>query len=380
MKNQKICIIGDGLSGLTTALALKKLGIEIDLFYKKNIKSSNIDTRVTAISEKNFQFLSTIIKIKNSDLFWPSKKINLFYENKNKYFNFLNFEENKRNMMYIFQNNNLKNVLIKEIKKVKNIKLINKSVEDIGHNKTYIKLKNKKIYYDFIILCLGRKSYLYNNIITDRSIKKDYKETSITCVVRHNLKINGTSQFFLKEGPLAILPFKKFYFSIVWSLDRDFYLKNINNIRSLLVEKLKFIFKKKLKIKISKINQFPIHLNLSNQYYKKNTLILGEGIHSIHPLAGQGFNLILRDIKKIKNLIKKNMQLGLALKGSNILKEFYNSRNPENTLLALGVDLTNAFFKKNKYLEPTKFFLLKNIENFGSIKKISKYVSNKGFF
>ena len=380
MKNQKICIIGDGLSGLTTALALKKLGIEIDLFYKKNIKSSNIDTRVTAISEKNFQFLSTIIKIKNSDLFWPSKKINLFYENKNKYFNFLNFEENKGNMMYIFQNNNLKNVLIKKIKKVKNIKLINKSVEDIGHNKTYIKLKNKKIYYDLIILCLGRKSYLYNSIITDRSIKKDYKETSITCVVKHNLKINGTSQFFLKEGPLAILPFKKLYFSIVWSLDRDFYLKNINNIRSLLVEKLKFIFKEKLKIKISKINQFPIHLNLSNQYYKKNTLILGEGIHSIHPLAGQGFNLILRDIKKIKNLIKKNMQLGLALKGSNILKEFYNSRNPENTLLALGVDLTNAFFKKNKYLEPTKFFLLKNIENFGSIKKISKYVSNKGFF
>ena len=380
MKNQKICIIGDGLSGLTTALALKKLGIEIDLFYKKNIKSSNIDTRVTAISEKNFQFLSTIIKIKNSDLFWPSKKINLFYENKNKYFNFLNFEENKGNMMYIFQNNNLKNVLIKKIKKVKNIKLINKSVEDIGHNKTYIKLKNKKIYYDLIILCLGRKSYLYNSIITDRSIKKDYKETSITCVVKHNLKINGTSQFFLKEGPLAILPFKKLYFSIVWSLDRDFYLKNINNIRSLLVEKLKFIFKEKLKIKISKINQFPIHLNLSNQYYKKNTLILGEGIHSIHPLAGQGFNLILRDIKKIKNLIKKNMQLGLALKDSNILKEFYNSRNPENTLLALGVDLTNAFFKKNKYLEPTKFFLLKNIENFGSIKKISKYVSNKGFF
>ena len=35
MKYQKICIIGDGLSGLVTALALKQLDLNIDLFYKK---------------------------------------------------------------------------------------------------------------------------------------------------------------------------------------------------------------------------------------------------------------------------------------------------------------------------------------------------------
>ena len=81
MKSQKICIIGDGLAGLTTALSLAKLNIEIDLFYTKKKLSYEKDTRTTAISKSNFNFIKKIISLKNNNLFWPSKNINLFYEN-----------------------------------------------------------------------------------------------------------------------------------------------------------------------------------------------------------------------------------------------------------------------------------------------------------
>ena len=64
MKKQKICIIGDGLTGLTTALSLKNLNINVDLFYKNNNKKAKIDKRTTAISESNFHFLSNQLKIK----------------------------------------------------------------------------------------------------------------------------------------------------------------------------------------------------------------------------------------------------------------------------------------------------------------------------
>ena len=56
MKNQKICIIGDGLAGLTTALVLKNLDLDIDLFYKKKFKVKK-DNRTTAISPSNYKFL-----------------------------------------------------------------------------------------------------------------------------------------------------------------------------------------------------------------------------------------------------------------------------------------------------------------------------------
>ena len=47
-------------------------------------------------------------------------------------------------------------------------------------------------------------------------------------------------------------------------------------------------------ITISNIQSYPISLRLRKQYYQKNILILGEGLHTIHPIAGQGFNLCFR--------------------------------------------------------------------------------------
>ena len=93
-------------------------------------------------------------------LFWPSKKINLFYETNDEKINFLNFNEEKKNLMYVFENNKIKKVLLKEIKKQK-IKIIQKNITKLSD------LNN----YDLKILCLGRKSKIYQNIINSRSIE-----------------------------------------------------------------------------------------------------------------------------------------------------------------------------------------------------------------
>ena len=98
MKNQKICIIGDGLAGLSTTLTLKNLNIEIDVYYKKNHKFIT-DSRTTAISESNFQFLNKQERLTKS-LFWPCKKINLYYENKNNQNNFLNYSNDDKNFVH----------------------------------------------------------------------------------------------------------------------------------------------------------------------------------------------------------------------------------------------------------------------------------------
>ena len=58
--------------------------------------------------------------------------------------------------------------------------------------------------------------------------------------------------------------------------------------------------KNKQDITISNIQSYPISLSLRRQYHQKNILILGEGLHTIHPVAGQGFNLVLKGYKKIK--------------------------------------------------------------------------------
>ena len=146
----------------------------------------------------------------------------------------------------------------------------------------------------------------------------------------------------------------------------------------MLLKKLINILRSQSKFRILKIQSFPLYLNLETKYFNKNVLILGQGIHSIHPIAGQGFNLILRDIKKLSELIDKKTRLGIAIKNSFLLKEFYDLRNPENTIIGLGNDLTNSFFKRNKILDPLKYLLLENIKNNQNLKKVSRIIADKG--
>ena len=366
MIKQRICIVGDGLSGLMTALVLANVtGVEVNLIAKKSKK--NADKRTTAISDTNFKFINQNITTLGKKLFWPSKKIELFYETSKEKINFLNLNEANSNLMYVFENDKVKSLLLKEISKSK-IKLIRKDVKNLDE------LKN----FDLIILCIGGQSKIYDKIIKIRSIKKNYNEIAITGYVRHNFKNLNTSQFFLKEGPLAILPFSKNYFSFVWSVKKSFFENNSKKIINLVKEKIIELLRCTQDITLSNIQSYPISLILRRQYHQKNKLILGEGLHTIHPIAGQGFNLVLRDIKKLKEIIKYYAGLGISIKNSYALNDFYNSRKPENTIMSLGVDATHSFFKQNKYLDSFKEIIIKNIKNNETLKKFSKIISNRG--
>ena len=142
--------------------------------------------------------------------------------------------------------------------------------------------------------------------------------------------------------------------------------------------KLKTLLNNTIIKNISEIQSFPISLNLKTRYSNKNTIILGDGLHTVHPMAGQGFNLVLRDIKKLSELIAKTLKLGLLLKNSLLFKDFYQSRKPENIILGLGINLTNTFFKDNKYFFPIKKIILNNVKKFNFIKKMSQKISDKG--
>ena len=362
MKKQRICIVGDGLAGLRSALALNNLpSLEVHLIVKKNKLKK--DKRTTAISASNYEFFQEVLSKLDKKLFWPSKKINLFYESNDQKINFLNFSEDKNNLMYIFENDKIKEVLNKEIKK-KKIKIIKKSINKLSDLDGY----------DLKVLCLGRNSKIYQNVIKSRSIEKDYREMALTGYVKHNLKDISTSQFFLKEGPFAILPFSKNNFSFVWSVKKEFKTKNISATIKL---KICEILRVK-NINVTNIQSYPLTLNLKRTYYKNDILILGEGLHTIHPVAGQGFNLVMRDVKKLKEVLKYYSGLGISIKSSPALEDFSNQRKSENIITAVGIDLTHSFFKKNKLLDPFKYVILKNISKNNTLKKISKFISNQG--
>jgi len=78
-------------------------------------------------------------------------------------------------------------------------------------------------------------------------------------------------------------------------------------------------------------------LNLRS-YYHKNILAFGDLLHKIHPLAGQGFNMTIRDIEVLLEIIKKKVNLGLSL-DSSVNVEFQNKIKHKNFIFSNGIDL-----------------------------------------
>ena len=376
MIKQKICIIGNGLTGLTAALILGKLNLDVHLIAAPD-KKRRRDIRTTAISESNYKGLIDFIGKKNSKIFFESKEIDLYKEHSKEIKHFMNLSNKHKNLMFLFQNEILKKLIQRKINTYKNLKIFNKKVSEIDVEKNKVFFANKNFSYDAIFVCTGSKSEIIQNIFKDRFIERKTDEIAFTSIVNHSSNIINAKQFFLKEGPMAILPLNKNKFSFVWSVGSKFKSKNAAPI---IIKKLKEILKIQSDLKISKVDCFPISFKFRSRFNKKNILVLGEGSYNVHPVAGQGFNLILRDIFYLNRKINEYIKNGIQIKDSLFIDEYLKQRKPENFLFGLGINFINNFFKFNEITEPIKKVILKDINKFNILKDISLRVSNKGIF
>ena len=131
--------------------------------------------------------------------------------------------------------------------------------------------------------------------------------------------------------------------------------------------------------KINKIHSFELKGLSLRSYFHKNILAFGDLLHRIHPLAGQGFNMTIRDIKILNEIILKKTNLGLPL-DSTLNTEFENNQKHKNYIFSTGIDLIHEFFNferktKNDFLSKSIKYFNKNL----SINKIFTKIADKGF-
>ena len=132
--------------------------------------------------------------------------------------------------------------------------------------------------------------------------------------------------------------------SIVYSIEDS--KKNLNADVESLIKKYNF----KLKIKkIEKIKKFKLSYFHLRSYYYKNFLAFGDLLHKIHPLAGQGYNMTVRDVKILIKIINNRIDLGLPL-DSSVNNEFEKKTKHKNFLFSNGIDLIYEYFNFEKNL------------------------------
>ena len=349
----KISIIGNNLTGLILAKALSNKNINVEIFYryKKNNLKSN---RTVAITNQNMAFLKRDIINIPKNLTNSVNEIGVYTEN-DKNNEILNFN-NKKDIFYLIKNDELTKVLKKSLKKIK-----------------FSKIKNEKFYENFLkknkseLIINCEKNNYYNKSFFNNKFSKDYNSIAFTSIIRHKpIKNNKAVQVFTNYGPLAFLPLSKFETSIVFSVRKA--KKKFKEIDILnLIRKYN---KKYVILNFLKLEKAELKFQAARNYFHNNILLFGDQLHQIHPLAGQGLNMTLRDLKILLNEIVKFKNLGLPI-NKKILKNFQNKTRPYNLIFSNGINLIEIFFKldsnfNNKFSKTIPLVLDKNkkLKNF----------------
>ena len=336
-----ICIIGDGLTGLSLAKNLINKKINVCFYHKNKIKNS-LSSRTIGISKNNLEFFRKEIHKTSNKMFWEIKKIEIYSEKLEKE-NILSFGNHKDNLFYMVKNDQLYTSLMNKISK--NKFFTKKLIKD----KSFYEDLQKKNKYDLIINCDSNN--FFSNKFFIKKIDKNYNNLAYTTILKHKkIKNNIATQIFTKNGPIAFLPISNIETSIVFSLDTKAKKYNDSEVLDLIIKNNpKYQILKTLKLSSFKLSSS----NLRN-YYNKNILAFGDLLHRIHPLVGQGFNMTIRDIKTLSGIIQNKIDLGMQL-DSSVLVKFEKQTKNKNFLFSNSVDFIYEIFNLDKKIKSKSF-------------------------
>jgi len=159
-------------------------------------------------------------------------------------------------------------------------------------------------------------------------------------------------QFFMPSGPLAILPLTGNRSSIVWS-ETDEAAKAIAALDdAAFLEVLRPRFGDFLGA-ISLCGprfMYPLNLTLANAYTAPRIALIGDAAHGVHPIAGQGLNLGLRDVAALAEVVAEAKRRGEDIGAADVLERYQLWRRFDSTTLALGMDSVNRLFSNDNPL------------------------------
>ena len=181
----------------------------------------------------------------------------------------------------------------------------------------------------------------------------DYNQTSLVCAIAHEKPHTGTAhQFFTPAGPLAILPLTGNRSSIVWTEARVRAEAIQTGPDAAYLTALRPVFGDFLG-EISLAGDrfaYPLSLSLATSLTAPRLALIGDAGHGIHPLAGQGFNLGVKDVAALAEVVVTARRRGEDIGAADVLERFQSWRRFDIAMMAAATDGINRLFSNDNPL------------------------------
>ena len=384
-KKNNVVIIGGGIVGSLLALVLGLNGLKVTIIDRQNREklysnSNNIKSyalnegsrrlfnvlKIWEIIKKNSQPISKIILRQGSSI----SSIQPFE------LCFTNDKEKNDHIFNMIEEIYLKKAILDKISTCSNIEYLHsRFVIDQKQDSFFTELildNGMRINSDLVVGSDGYPSFSASHAKI-KHFNHNYNQSSLVGIFGHQIPHNNEAfQFFFPSGPLAVLPLPGNRSSFVWTMESNEAKRKFDLNSFLFLEELDQLFQNsmgKLELEGQKYI-FPISLALSKKIVKEKFVIIGDTAHKIHPIAGQGLNLGIRDVAALAEVLICARRLGEDIGSKLVLDRYAKWRNLDILSLVIFTNFANKIFTNENYLiQLIRGLGFKLLDNSESIKK-----------
>jgi 2-octaprenyl-6-methoxyphenol hydroxylase len=360
----EILIIGGGFVGAAQAIALAATGVNVCIVDQINPKSglgAAFDGRTSAIALATQRILQQIgVWEKLGPYTAPIKDIRVTDGPSLFFLHYDHRDLGDDPFGYIVENRRMRQALMTRLSELPNVQIIAPAkVQTLIRSSDTAKAHlddGRIISAQLIVAAEGRRSPTRDSAGI-RITQWSYRQTAIVCSVQVEHSHNFIAhERFLPAGPFAILPLngdnpKNFgkIANIVWTEHE----KLARVMIGLDDDEFKFEFDQRFGDFLGKTDiigprwSYPLSLQFAESCTSKRLALIGDASHGMHPIAGQGLNMGLRDVAALTEVIENAKAANTNLGATNVLENYERWRRFDNTMMLAATDFLNRLFSNN---------------------------------
>ncbi|WP_233841002.1 UbiH/UbiF/VisC/COQ6 family ubiquinone biosynthesis hydroxylase [Dyella sp. 2HG41-7] len=344
-----IAVVGGGMVGAAAALALSRAGFNTALLESRAPSAwqpeDELDLRVVGLAPSSIALLDELgvwTSIRDARA-CPYAHMHVWDAESGAAIDFDAASEGRDQLGYIVENNLVQWTLWQALEAAGVQRLCPATVKDFEMRSDRVMLEladDESVAVRLLVAADGGNSPLRERAgIATRG--RDYTQRAVVANVEtERVHAHTCWQRFLSTGPLAMLPLADGRSSIVWSLPESEAQRVLALNDEAFMQELGIAsdFRLGRITGTTKRAAFPLKLQLAESYQAERFVLLGDAAHVVHPLAGQGANLGLRDVTELRDTLVAARDDGRDFASAHVLRRYARRRRSADTLDAYGFD------------------------------------------